>query len=329
MPVRDGAKWLGQALDSILGQTFENFEVRVLDDASTDTTREILAGYVARDPRVVAIHRDTSNGIGPALRALCDGSRGVFIARMDADDIARPDRLATQVALLEHDPELAVVGGAYRVIESDGRAGRTVRFPESDAAIRRALVKYNCIAHGAATFRRDAYEAVGGFRLDRLCEDYDLWLRVAERYSIANVAEPVIDRREHGGQLSQDLLENQVAAMLVVVESAERRRAGAPDPLDGNPDPDWNALYAELGIAPERLRAALIDAYASRAVAVDERSLVERAQGRLSEAELRELSAAIALRRLAKDKSLTAALSAGLAVLRSPRASIRHAARRR
>jgi len=300
MPVRNGARWLRPALDSVLDQSFRDFEVRVLDDASTDDTGAILIEYARRDPRVLIDRVDASSGLTPALIRVCAGALGRYIARMDADDIAFPDRLERQVEQLEADDDLAVIGGAYVVLREDGTTGRTVGFPARDAQIKRALAEYNCIPHPTATFRRDAFEAVGGFRL-AIVEEYDLWLRLAEHHRLANLASPVVYRREHGGQITHDLLEQQVAAMLAVVEAARSRRAGRGDPLEGREWPDASA------IAPDALRSALIAAYASRIANLGDDSLVARASAVLDDDALKRLRVAVALRRAAGARSLWAA----------------------
>jgi hypothetical protein len=327
MPVRDGARWLGDSLDSILGQSFTDFELRVLDDGSTDETPDVLASYAARDERIIVRRQDASQGIGYALKTLCSAARGRYIARMDADDVALPERIARQVELLEQDRGIAVVGGAYIVLRDDGSDGRTVRFPASDGAIRRGLDYYNCIAHPTVTFRRDRFEAIGGFRLARFCEDYDLWLRMSERYRLANLREPVIRRREHRGQFSHALVETQVTSMLVVIEAAKRRRAGEPDPLEDEPDPNWISLYAELGLLPAARRRALLEAYAGRIAAVGSDELLERIGERLNQRELRELRVAVALRQALASRTLDSAKILVRHFVRSPVISTRLAAR--
>ena len=203
------------------------------------------------------------------MSQICALARGRYIARLDADDIALADRLERQVMHLDRHPETAVVGGAYVVLHEDDTLGRTVHFPASDRAIRRAMLRYNPIPHPAATFRREAFERVGGFRFHEFGQDYDLWLRLAESHGVANLRRPVIYRREHSGQLTHERLAEQVTAMLVVAAAARERQAGSPDPLERvGPTPDWEQLHAQLGLSQARRRAAFERAEAGRIVAL-------------------------------------------------------------
>lgn len=264
MPVRDAEATLVQAVDSVLQQSLSDIELIVVDDGSRDGSNAILEGYRSRDSRVRVLTGEAA-GVAAALRRGCAESAGRYIARMDADDVSLADRLERQVRFLDERPETAIVGGAYVQIGEAGTRGRTVSPPSSNRAIRRALATHNPIAHATATMRREAYEAVGGYRLDR-AEDYDLWARMAERFRLANLRAPVLLKREHISQVSATQLEADVVACLAIAAAARARAGGKPDPLEG--ELISTTLLAKLGVGAPAVRAAMLDAYVSRAAAL-------------------------------------------------------------
>ena len=145
LPVRNGAAFLEQALESVLSQTLRELELIVVDDGSTDRTPEILARAAVRDRRVRLLSGGSS-GVVPALNEGCAAAAAPFIARLDADDVALPERLEQQVAVLDAHPEVGLVGGAYFAIDAAGGRRATFRLPTHDAALRARLAKYNVFA---------------------------------------------------------------------------------------------------------------------------------------------------------------------------------------
>ena len=224
MPVRDGERFLREALDSTLAQTLDDLELIVVDDGSTDATSEILAEAAHRDPRV-RVQRQEPGGLTVAINAGCALAQAPLIARMDADDVMLPDRLERQAAHLDAHPEVALLGGGIVLVDEQGREiDREPGRPQLDFLVR------NELTHATVMMRADALRALGGYRLDQ-SEDYDLWLRFDERYGVAALAEPVIRYRLHPGQFSVTALERQALGFLCVREAAIRRRRGEPDPL--------------------------------------------------------------------------------------------------
>jgi hypothetical protein len=272
LPVRDAERYVRDAVESVLAQSLGEFELIAVDDGSTDGSLDVLRSF--DDPRVRVLERGAA-GLTATLRAGCAAATGEYIARMDADDVALPGRLAAQVRALDADPGLAVCGGAVVMLDEHGARGSIVRFPEADGAIRRALPHYNCFAHPAVTMRRSAYEAVGGYRLVN-GEDYDLWLRLAEGFRLANLADPVLLYRHHPAQYSVERLDDQAVGVLAAQYAARLRAQGREDPLG-----DAGALTADvlaaLRLAPEVVReaqaahhlrwAALLEQLGSRAAA--------------------------------------------------------------
>jgi len=250
IPVRNGERFLREALDSTLAQTRADFELIVVDDGSTDTTPEILADTARRDPRV-RVQQQVAAGLTAAINAGCAVAEGPLIARMDGDDVMLPDRLERQVAYLDAHPEVALLGGGIVLVDETGREiDREPGRPELDFLVR------NELTHATVMMRADAFRALGGYRLDQ-SEDYDLWLRFDEGYGVAALAEPVIRYRLHPAQFSVASLERQEIGFLCVREAAVARRRGEDDPLSEVERLDETTL-GRLGISREQLDETIV-----------------------------------------------------------------------
>ena len=232
MSVYNGAEFLSEAIESVLGQTFADFEFIIIDDGSTDGTSDILDRYASADARM-RIYRQNRSGVAVALNRGLTLARGRYIARMDADDIACPDRFERQVQLLDQTQNLAVVGGAFELVGSNGQRGAIIKLPEDDTAIKAKLATVNCLAHPTIMGRKDVLIESGGYRAQFVhAEDYDLWLRIAERHALANVAEPILRYRFHRNQVSLRNSRQQALSALGARVAAERRRQGGVDPFE-------------------------------------------------------------------------------------------------
>jgi glycosyltransferase involved in cell wall biosynthesis len=201
LPVYNGASFLREAIDSVLAQTFTDFELIVIDDGSTDATPDILGEYTARDTRVRVKHQPCNMGIVEALNSGCQIASGEYFARMDADDICLPQRLARQIDYLTSHPEVGVVGTDVRLLDPLGKTQETVFFPKSHGQIYWSLCFYNPIAHPTVMMRRDVFFRLGGYRKGRP-EDYDLWMRAVGQTRLANLPEVLLLLRKHTSNLS-------------------------------------------------------------------------------------------------------------------------------
>ncbi len=197
MSVFDGEAWLAESVESILAQTERDLELVVVDDGSTDGSGEILAELARRDPRIRLFRNEANQGQAAALNRGLEASGGRYVARMDADDVAEPERLAAQIAWLERRPEVGLLGTAVRRIDDEGRPGALRRRPASDLEIRWACLLESPFMHPTVMLRRAVLEEYG-LRYDerlRTAQDYDLWVRLLRRTRAANLPEPLVRYR--------------------------------------------------------------------------------------------------------------------------------------
>jgi glycosyltransferase involved in cell wall biosynthesis len=231
MGVWNGAPRVGEAVASVLGQTMGDLELIVVDDGSTDATPALLGSF--RDPRLHVIRQ----GRGGLTRALCAAgalARAPLLARLDADDVALPERLARQRAFLESHPEVGLLGTGAREVDAAGRELGIVRPPPDDAAIRCALIRGNPFVHSSVMMRRTAVAAAGGYDPGfPVAQDYDLWMRMSRVTRMANLPEPLVVRRILPGRISATRDTERLRAEARVRWRAVRARLY----------PAWCALY--------------------------------------------------------------------------------------
>jgi hypothetical protein len=221
MPVRDAETYIGTALGSVCAQTLREVEVIVVDDGSTDATAPIVR-EIARTDRRVRLERARESGIVAALNHGCALARARLIARMDADDISHPDRLARQVDVFSAVPHAALVATSVDVIDAAGSFVGTRTAPRD---FRRALESSNPVVHSTAMFRAEKFHAVGGYRAEyTYAEDYDLWLRLARVGEVVWIDETLLAYRVHASQISSERARVQARAAL----AAQADLAGRP-----------------------------------------------------------------------------------------------------
>lgn len=190
----NNAATLDRAIDAILGQTVADLELIVIDDGSSDETPAVMAAAAARDPRVRPLSMGTNVGISRSLNAALAQARAPVVAVQDADDHSDPRRLERQLAVLDAEPDVAVVGTRMHEVDEDGRplAPRT-SFAAGD--VNDVLLRFNPIPNGCSAYRREAALAVGGYDPRyRYAMEYDLWLRLADRWRLVTLDEPLSTR---------------------------------------------------------------------------------------------------------------------------------------
>lgn len=206
MPVFNAERHVRAAIDSVLAQTFENFEFLIVNDGSSDRSREIVAAYA--DPRITLVDQERNQGLAAALNRGLQLSRAEFVARQDADDVSSPRRLERQLQFLRDHPDVAVLGTQGFLIDEDGRVTGT-----SDRSLEPASISWyhlfdNPFIHSSVMFRRQAVaEAAGPFeaRFDGYCEDYAVWSRVLSAHAGRNLPDRLVSYRVSPSSLTANL----------------------------------------------------------------------------------------------------------------------------
>ena len=248
MPVYNGALYLREAVDSILNQTFIDFEFIIVDDGSTDETSAILDGYT--DPRIVRVTNQNNLGIIEALNRGLAVACGKYVARMDADDISLPERLSQQVQFLEEHPEIGILGTG--IIEmDDSKVWRSCR-PVYPAVVRWHLFFYTCISHPTMMVRRAIYEQLGGYGPTFThAEDLDFLLRAAFEHKVANLPSHLLRYRRHPTAIGRTYHEPQVRNAILTTRQALTRFLGEEVSFEVVASLNCHRRHQERMVSPE------------------------------------------------------------------------------
>jgi len=240
MPAFNCEQHIGEAIDSILHQSFEDFELLVVDDHSTDSTSSIIREYRNGDARIRSVLNAEGKGIVGALNTGLGSARGEYIARMDADDISLPDRLRKQYDFLEAHRDIAVCGANMELF---GAQQFVWRLPQNHEAIRAGLIFTVFIAH-ATVMIRSAVFGDQEYRYDpnyAFAEDYELWSRLSERHRFANLPDVLYRYRKHAATNELSLRE------VTRSDSAQRVRLRLLNALGIVPTPEESDLHRQIG----------------------------------------------------------------------------------
>lgn len=258
MSVYNGERFLVEAIESVLAQSFTDFEFLILDDGSTDTSRTIIHSYATQDARIRPIIRD-NRGLIVSLNQLLDEARAPIIARMDADDICLSQRFERQLAFLDTHPEYGVIGALTDDIDENGQPYNipAIAYPTTHEAFLATIAAgEQLLPHPTAMMRKDIVLAAGGYHAAfRHCEDFDLWLRLSHQTKLACLPEVLLRYRHSPDQVSsRHLFEQQIGAATARIAHRERS-AGRSDPTKTlpclPPIDDLDALFAQEGISRE------------------------------------------------------------------------------
>ncbi len=210
LAVYNGQQYLREALDSILAQTFTDFEFLIIDDGSTDLTLPILREYEKRDPRIRLVSRP-NKGLTNTLNEGLSLARGEFLARMDADDFAMPARFEKQIAYLREHPDCVLLGSRVLLMDPDGLPIREMCLERTHEQIDSAHLNRGWpIVHPATMMRMSALSQIGGYRDEfNTLEDLDLFLRLAEVGQLANLPELLLRYRQHFASVTHSKEEKQ------------------------------------------------------------------------------------------------------------------------
>src|SRR5208283_112027 len=193
-------RFLAEAIESVLSQSFHDFEFIILDYGSTDRSKDIGLAYATKDSRI-KLHTTPPCTYIEAKIVVCSLAQGRYIAVQDADDNSFPDRLLWEVEFMEKNPDVAVLGTAAHWINAEGRLLLVFEPPTGHEEIRTALLKSSPFVHSSVILRREKFTHVGGYRrVMTHAEDYDLYLRISEHFRCANLKQVGVQYRIHGNQ---------------------------------------------------------------------------------------------------------------------------------
>jgi glycosyltransferase involved in cell wall biosynthesis len=228
MPVYNGELFLPDALESILNQSYSDFELILIDDGSTDNTYKILHKFTKEDERIKVFRNHSNLGLTRSLNSGLLECRGEFIARHDADDLSEPDRFACQVQFLNNHPDYGVIGTAVTRIRHQGSKIDHPNTISGDKRIRSYLERVNPFVHGSIMMRKRVIDMVDGYR-NCLCysQDYDLWLRLSRITFLENLSDRLYKFRVHTEGISSKKHYVQIQyAALASFFAKEREKTG-------------------------------------------------------------------------------------------------------
>lgn len=203
MPVYNAEKYLNEAIQSILAQSFTDFEFIIIDDRSTDSSLEIIQKYAHRDPRIVILHNKENLRICHTLNRGLQVTRADLVARMDADDWSFPDRLEHQYNFMTKHPDVVVSGGVVEVCDADLKRVGNRKYPKTDSEIRNKIFRFSPFAHPAVMYRKEPVIKVGGYSHPLVdAEDYDLYFRLGNEGKFANLGHTLIKYRVNDDSVS-------------------------------------------------------------------------------------------------------------------------------
>jgi glycosyltransferase involved in cell wall biosynthesis len=225
MPIYNAQKFLDEAIQSILKQTFKDFELLLINDGSTDGSEEIIEKY-RNDNRVRIFHKK-NEGVTKTLNFGLAQSVGRYVARMDADDISMPERLELQVDFLDEHRNVGLLGTRFKAITEDGKFIENLDVELTNEELQEKLIKSCRFGHPTVMMRRSAIESVGSYDESswaNTVEDYDLWLRIAEKFEIANLSQYLLHYRINSNSITQTKKEINEKGTLECIRRARERR---------------------------------------------------------------------------------------------------------
>jgi hypothetical protein len=247
MSVYNAERFLREAVESILNQSFSDFEFIIVNDGSTDRTGAILQSYT--DRRITVINQENA-GVTKALNNGLALATGKYVARQDADDVSKPQRLEKQVAFMEGNPAVGLLGTRFEFIDENGEVTRLGVLSTDNKTLQQRLTVINQFSHGSVMIRKEALDKVGYFReFFRYAQDYDLWLRIADHYNVCNLPDYLFRYRELEQAISSSkILTQSLYAGIAAEMAAERRETGSDALQNGElpPLPSVQRLSGDL-----------------------------------------------------------------------------------
>jgi len=243
MSVYNCEKYLREAIDSILNQTFKDFEFIIINDGSTDRTAQILESY--HDPRIKVINNQKNIGLTKSLNIGIKRTRGEYIARQDADDISLPERMEKMVGFLDENRKVGVLRSSFIIIDENGNELETTILEREDEKIRKKLLRDN--PFGFELFRKSAILKIGGYREEfKYAQDYDLCLRIADISKVANIEEPLYKYRICSSAISVSKFHTQRSYAELAKKLTKNRKRWGADFLQTHSKEDIKQIISKI-----------------------------------------------------------------------------------
>lgn len=231
IPVKDRQSYIGDAIRSVLAQTFTDFELLVIDDASTDATADVVRSFA--DSRIILVQHETNQGIPRTRNHALTLARGEYLANLDSDDQCHPARLERQVAFMEAHLDHAVVGSWGRDIDATGALMRRIRREPLRCADADVHLLFRCAVRNRSAMLRTAIAREYRYNEDfTLSQDYELHARLAQQYCIANLPSVLVYGRQHGGRITKMTSQTARALKMRIMDKGLRNLGLDPDAAD-------------------------------------------------------------------------------------------------
>jgi glycosyltransferase involved in cell wall biosynthesis len=204
MPVYNDEKYVGEAIESILNQTFEDFEFIIIDDASKDNSLKIIKEYAKKDKRIKLIINKKNKGNWATRNIGMESSVGKYILTQDSDDLSKKERIMLQVNTMEKNPKLGALGSNIEIINSKGGEIKKRKYPEKDENIRKMIYFFSPLANPSTIIRKTVLKKSGMFNSKlRVSGDLDLWFRIGNYYQLGNLNKTLIKYRDHENNITK------------------------------------------------------------------------------------------------------------------------------
>ncbi len=196
MPAYNARKYISEAIESVLNQTFKDFEFIIIDDCSTDKTLEIIEDYAKKDSRIIALRNEVNLKMSHTLNKGLALAKGKYIARMDADDWCHPERLYKQFVFMENNPEIGISGGSMNICDENLNVKSLRKYNLTDREIKKNIFKYSPFCHPSIIIKKEVFDRVGRYDANfNPAEDYELYFRIGEFYKFGNLDDVLLRYR--------------------------------------------------------------------------------------------------------------------------------------
>ena len=190
LPTYNGAKWIEKSIQSVIDQTYQNWELLVIDDGSTDDTSNIVSSMSFKDLRIRYIKNEVNLGVQKTRNIALNKSVGEYIAEIDQDDEwIDKDKLKKQVEFLKNNNDYVLVGTGAIMVDETGVEIARYLMPETDLEIRRKILRANCFIHSSVLYKANTVKDIGGYTVEKMSEDHDMWLRLGRMGKFMNFRE--------------------------------------------------------------------------------------------------------------------------------------------